>query len=193
MKEIWQDIKEYEGLYQVSNLGRIKRLSKPRRNYNINTKSYGIAILPDKIVKPQLNQYGYYRIGLTKNSKRTHHSVHRLVAEAFILNPDNLPCINHKDENKQNNCVDNLEWCTRKYNSNYGTCIKRRAEKYKRPIRCVETGVIYDSITMASKTTGIVLSNISAVCNHRVGYKTAGGYHWEFLKLEKKTRKRKNL
>lgn len=138
-------------------------------------------MLPDKIVKPQLNQYGYYRIGLTKNNKRTHHSVHRLVAKVFIPNSDNLPTVNHKDEDKTNNCVNNLEWCTRKYNSNYGTCIARRSEKYKRPVKCIETGIIYDSVTSASKSTGIVLSNISAVCNHRIGYKTAGGYHWEFI------------
>ena len=181
----------YEGLYQVSNLGKIKRLSKPKKNYDINDKEFKRIRIPEKIVKPQLSQYGYYRIGLTKNFKRTHHSVHRLVAKAFIPNPDNLPEVNHKDENKLNNNVDNLEWCTSEYNANYGTRNKRTGKRQMKPIKCIETGIIYKSLTEASKLTGLSMGNISSVCNHRKWFKTAGGYHWEYIKPERKTRKKK--
>ena len=194
MDEIWKDVKDYEGLYQISNYGRVKRLSKQKRNYNINTKKYDTIILPDKIVTPQLNQYGYYRIGLTKNGKRKCHSVHKLVAQAFIPNPENKPQINHKDENKQNNYVENLEWCTAKYNINYGTRNKRTGQKQMKPILCVETGVIYESLSEASKSMELSMGNISCVCRHRKWFKTAGGYHWEYvenIKPERKTRKKK--
>lgn len=112
-KEIWRDIKGFEGLYQISTLGRVKRLLHKRRG---NTKH----VLEEMILKPYYHNE-YLRINLHKNGKNTHHKIHRLVAEAFIPNPKNLPQVNHKDEDKFNNCVDNLEWCTNWYNSNYGT------------------------------------------------------------------------
>lgn len=107
MKEIWKNIDNYE-YYQVSNLGRIKMLSY--------ITSDGRK-LKEKNRKTFINNKGY----LIVNIKGKHFLVHRLVAQAFIPNPNNLPQINHKDENKLNNKVDNLEWCTAKYNSNYGT------------------------------------------------------------------------
>ena len=189
--EIWVDIKDYEGLYQVSNLGRIKTLPRIKRNFNINTKQLEEIVLPEKIRKPQLTKYGYYRVGLTKSHKQIYYSVHRLVAEAFIPNPENLPQINHKDENKLNNEINNLEWCTSKYNANYGTRNKRVSEPQMKKIRCVETDTVYKSLSEASRVTGVSIGNLSSVCNHRVGYKTAGGYHWEYIKPEKKTRKKK--
>lgn len=153
--EIWKDIEDYEGLYQVSNLGRVKRLSKPKKNYNINSKSFEIIMIPEKIVKPQLDKNRYYRIGLTKDYKRSFYFVHRLVAQAFISNSDNLSYINHKDEDKTNNYVDNLEWCTMKYNCNYGTRNERVAKCNHKKVRCIETGTIYNSLTEACKITGI--------------------------------------
>lgn len=122
MIEEWREIEGYEGLYQVSNLGRVKSLFRVviRSNGKPNTVN-------EKILKYGMNR-GYCAVVLCKNGKRKMYKVHRLVAMAFLSNPHNLPEVNHKDENKKNNCVDNLEWCTPKYNTNYGTCIERRID-----------------------------------------------------------------
>lgn len=113
--EIWKPKKDYEGLYEVSNFGNVMSL-----NYRGTGKS--------KLLKPNKNKKGYLHVSLCKNGKLKTFRVNRLVAETFIPNPDNLPQVNHKDENKENNSVENLEWCTPKYNCNYGTCIQRRAK-----------------------------------------------------------------
>lgn len=114
MREIWKDIKGYEGIYQVSNRGNVRSL-----HYN-----------KLRILTP-LSKQGYYSVALSVNSKCKHFPIHRLVAEAFIPNPSNLPEINHKDEDGTNNSVDNLEWCTREYNNNYGSRNKRVSETLK--------------------------------------------------------------
>lgn len=101
MIEIWKDIKGYEGLYQISNCGNVKSLKTNKNLYLSDSK-------------------GYQRVGLYKG-KRIMYAVHRLVAETFIPNPNNYPCVNHKDYNKKNNNVTNLEWCNHKYNNNYGS------------------------------------------------------------------------
>ena len=111
MKEIWKDIKGYEKLYQVSNLGNVRRI----KFINNRTQKDKIKML--KLIK---DKKGYLKINLWKNNKSKMFLVHRIVAETFILNPNNLPQVNHKDENKSNNCVENLEWCSQKYNNNYG-------------------------------------------------------------------------
>ena len=115
MEEIWIDIKGYEGLYQVSNLGRVKSLSKYAGN----------SLRKEKILKNYKDKDGYVKVILCKNNKTRFLSIHRLIAEAFIPNPDNLPQINHKDECKSNNSIDNLEWCSCKYNINYGNRTKK--------------------------------------------------------------------
>lgn len=111
--EIFVDIEGYEGLYQVSNLGRVKSL-----NYNHTNQ--------EKIIKFGENKDGYLLVSLCKNGKSKTCKVHRLVANAFLENLNNLPQVNHIDENKTNNIVSNLEWCDAKYNNTYGTCQQRR-------------------------------------------------------------------
>lgn len=120
MKELWKDIKGYEGYYQVSNLGRVRSVDRWVANSG-DTKKF----LKGRIRKLNYLNNGYLVAHLLKEGKSEPYYVHRLVAEAFIPNPDNLPIINHKDEVKTNNHVDNLEWCTYSYNSNYGTAIER--------------------------------------------------------------------
>lgn len=110
--EVFKYIEGYEGLYQISNYGNVKSLW------------YG----KERILKPSADGNGYLFVNLYKDAKRKHHQVHRLVAQAFIPNPDNLPQVNHKDECKINNSVENLEWCTCEYNLNYGTRNQRAGE-----------------------------------------------------------------
>ena len=126
-EEIWKDViiekngivYDYSGLYQISNFGRVKSLNYAR------TGKPGILKLSEK------NKDKYIDVTLVKNKEKQGFSVHRLVATAFVQNPNNLPIVNHKDENKHNNRADNLEWCTTQYNNTYGTSRERQALKMK--------------------------------------------------------------
>lgn len=117
MEEIWKDIKGFEGLYQVSNIGRIKSLSrKAICNSACNIK----RLIKDKVLTTVASNKGYIFVSLRdSNGNKYTKRVHRLVAEAFIDNPNNYPIINHKDCDRSNNCVENLEWCTYEYNNQY--------------------------------------------------------------------------
>ena len=178
MEEIWKDIPEYEGLYQASNLGRIKSIER--------FTSDGHHIM-SKILKPSLAK-GYLKVSLCKDNVAKTIYVHRLVAKTFLTNKDNLPCINHKDENKLNNRVDNLEWCTHFYNTHYGTSIKKNREKqlnYKKTSKPViklnkDNEIInkYLSINEAMRMTKINAINICQCCKGK--RKTAGGYIWRY-------------
>lgn len=126
--EEWKPIIGYEGLYEISNLGNVRSME---RRVNVAHKGFkGTRLLKSKIMKPY-NYFGYFGVALCKNKKYKQLLIHRLVAQAFIPNPDNLPCVNHIDENKQNNCVENLEWCTYAYNDNYGNRNKKISESRK--------------------------------------------------------------
>ena len=121
---VWKDIKGYEGIYQISNYGEVMRLMSYDSRGHLRSS---------KILKQRTNQYGYLQLGLHKDGVEKKYLVYRLVAENFIDNPNNYPEINHKDENKQNNSVSNLEWCDRNYNVNYGNAqYKRVVSRFKK-------------------------------------------------------------
>jgi hypothetical protein len=168
MEEVWKDIVGYEGIYQISNLGRVKSLER-------------ISPQGHKLVETIRNTYdngcGYLYIDLyDNNAKRNKFSIHRIVATAFIDNPNGLPCVNHKDENKKNNCADNLEWCTHKYNNNYGNHGIKASLAHKgknmgadhigsRKVICITTGKVFDCISEAAKFYNIIgRSHISGCC-----------------------------
>ena len=175
--EIWKDIPGYKGFYQASNLGRIKRMAAGK--------------IREHILK-QFRVGEYMSVGPSVNNVRTQRRVHRLVAMAFIPNPNRFPCINHKDEKKLNNTVANLEWCDVKYNCNYGTSILRCSEsrknnKYSKKVEKVDRQgnivAIYPSLKEC-KRNGYNAQIISQLCNQKSGcrYKTHKGYFWRFHK-----------
>ena len=131
MNEIWKPVVGYEGLYEVSNLGNVRSLAHTTRVAKKDCE-YDCPH-PSKVLRPQTRRHGYLSVCLYgkggKNGRFTQVSIHRLVAEAFIPNPENKTEVNHIDENKQNNRADNLEWMTHKENANHGTAIARRAKK----------------------------------------------------------------
>lgn len=122
--EIWKPVVGYEDLYEVSNLGQIRSLGNTRGPSRFKGK---ITIL-----RTEASWVGHLRVQLRKDGKSKHYYVHRIVAAAFLPNPDKLPIINHKDCNPKNNNVDNLEWCTQKYNANYAGAKEKKAASFKR-------------------------------------------------------------
>lgn len=185
--EEWRDIPGYEGVYAASNLGRI--LSLPR--IDCGGRKWRGGILSQHKVK------GYYKSGLHYAGKNILHSVHRLVASAFIPNPTNLPEVNHKDENPLNNKVENLEWCDKIYNRNYGTGPARRSASQSNALKgrviypecqkrtaklskdTEEIIAIYQSASEAARQCGLFESKISLVCNGL--RRTTGGYKWKYI------------
>lgn len=179
MNEIWKDIEGYEGIYQVSSLGRVRSLDRIVMVYR---QGQHIRKIPGKMKKPHLSNIGYYSVNLSKDNRPKFMLVHRLVAAAFIPNPYNLPEVNHKDENKLNNMVENLEWCDSKYNINYGTSIQRKNEATSIKVlqRDLNGKLIaeYTNSLEASKITGVERSTIARCCRkERI---TAGGFIWEY-------------
>ena len=158
MEEIWRDIKGFEGKYMVSNLGRVKSL-----NYNKTGK--------EKIMKGVPDGYGYFQLSLCKEGKVKNCRINRLVAQAFIPNPDNLPEVNHKDKIRTNNRVDNLEWCTTQYNVEYS-----RAKAVIGINKVSGLILEFPSANEAKRQTGINQSNITQCCKGKV--KSAGGHTW---------------
>lgn len=168
VEEIWRPVVGYEN-YEVSSLGRVRSLGLDKYHKG-------------KILKPWFSNKGYPLVDLYKSNKKEHCLVHRLVAIAFIPNPNNLPFINHKDENPKNNRVENLEWCTPKYNSNYGTAIERQRQKLIKAVICtyLKTGkkIKYPSLTEAEKVTGVNRSSIWKCCNGV--YSQSHGFTFEY-------------
>lgn len=121
MIEEWKDICGYEGLYKISDFGNVKRIEHLSNHDTIHLRK-----LKEKILKKGVNKRGYLTVSLSQNGKKKTYKIHRLVAQTFIANPTNLPQVNHKDENKANNHVSNLEWCDNDYNTHYGSVLQRR-------------------------------------------------------------------
>ena len=188
MQEIWKDIKGFEGRYQVSNLGRIKSLSRI-----VSTGRNGYRKIKECILVPRNSTNNYQKISIRIYPKRYWFDVHRLVAEAFIPNPDKLPIINHKDNNPTNNRVDNLEWCNQSHNIKYAYtygnakptsgcfkkgCIphnRRKIKQYNKNMQLINS---YISIKQASDYTHIARTSINNCLSNRS--KTAGGFVWEY-------------
>ena len=163
MKEEWKDIPNYEGLYQISNLGNIKR---KKDNY---------------IFKKNKNNGGYRIVTLTKNKIEKNVSVHRLVAQAFIPNPNNLPQINHIDGNKMNNNVNNLEWCTQSENMKHAYINNLEVQKGKKIIQYdIDMNIIkiWNKMIDAENQLNISHSKISMVCQGKRN--KAGGFIWRY-------------
>ena len=209
-QEIWKPIiiekngilYDYTGLYEVSNMGRVRSL-----NYRRTGK--------EKIIKTGRNTSGYLYVGLSYDGKREIFTIHRLVANAFVPNPNNFTEVNHRDECKNNNYVDNLEWCDRKYNMNYGTRNERASHPQSnetrkkisisrtgkgtgkrsdmageknpsaRKVICIETEQVFGCIRDAEKWCG--KKGVDKSCKGKA--KTAGGYRWmyyeDWIKIQK--------
>lgn len=173
MKEIWKDIEGYEGLYQISNFGKVKSF----RPWN---RSFGEK---ERILKPTINANGYEQVTLYRSQSDRHKFlVHRLVAKAFIENPEHLEAVNHKDENPRNNQVYNLEWCTLSYNNAYGTArVRGSITKGQRVQQLTVNGVLlatYESLQIASEITGIRKHAIKDCCSGHC--QTGHGYVWRY-------------
>lgn len=164
MQEIWKDVKGYEGHYQVSNKGNVK------------------SIKNGTIMIPSITKFGYKRLSLCKNGIVKNKVIHRLVAEAFVENPNNYDIVNHKDENKLNNFANNLEWCDRKYNTNYGTCIARRSKRKQRAVNQYDLNMNfirrYESIKEASNGNYSLYTHIGECCKGK--HFSIGGYIWRY-------------
>lgn len=161
MVEIWKAISGYEGIYEISNFGNVRKTN-------------------GTLLKGQFN--GEYKaIILTKKHIRKTHRIHRLVAQAFIPNPHGFPIINHIDECPGNNCVTNLEWCTYKHNTNHGTCVQRRAINHYKPIIQYSGDAFvkrWNSIKEAGEQLGIDHSSITKAAKGK--RKSAGGFYWKY-------------
>lgn len=169
--EEWRPIQDYEELYEVSNYGRVRSLVDTHRN---------IRKVP-KILKARKNRGGYLYVSLYKDGREKKFKVHRLVAKAFIPNPLNLNEINHKNEDKENNHVSNLEWCSHKYNINFGTCIERMIEKLSKAVISIDkfgNEEYFPSLREAERQ-GFNSGHICACINGK--RKTHGGRTWRYV------------
>ncbi len=135
MKEIWKAVSGFEGFYEVSNKGNVRSLDR-----TVTRKDGVVVSFKGKRLLPRLNQDGYLQIQISKGDKIKTIRVHRLVADTFLPNPSSMPEVNHKDEDKTNNAVTNLEWCSHKYNSRYGTRGERIARKHGKSLSAYVPG-----------------------------------------------------
>lgn len=174
MNEVWKDIDGFVGLYQISNHGRIK-------SFRESTKFYGQT---EHLLSPTVTPNGYETVTLyTGPSGRHKFLVHRLVAQAFIPNPNHYEAVNHKDENKRNNHVDNLEWCTLSYNNAYGTARIRQILTKGTPVQQLTLEgyplAVYNSVHIASQITGTPKHGIKDCLSGKS--QSSNGYIWKYI------------
>ena len=182
--EVWKQIQGFPS-YEVSTLGNVRSVDRK------SIRNGSLATIKGMFLKPRRIK-GYLRVTLYQGSRNIKKQlfVHRLVAEAFIANPDCLPCVNHKDENRENNRLENLEWCTHEYNSNYGTAIERRvknqdwksiAEKQSTPVNQYDLNEnlirTWESMSECEREAGFKIVGISKCCSGKL--KTYRGYKWK--------------
>lgn len=172
-EEVWKPIKNWEGMYEVSSNGRVR---------SIRRIGYGGRIIEERIMRQAKTRGNYLTVMLkdAKTNRKKRYRVSRLVAIAFIPNPYNLPQVNHKDEDRQNNNANNLEWCDCSYNLSYNNGRERRAEKHRKEV-CQLNGYgevicVFNSATSAAKHVNGFVTNISAVCLGKM--KSYKGYGW---------------
>jgi hypothetical protein len=178
--EVWKEIKGLEGFYEISNLGRVKSISRVVKS---SIQKNGFRITKEKIKPSQNNGNGYLQLYVQINNKRKIYYTHRLVALAFIPNPNNKPEVNHINGDKSDNRVENLEWCTRKENINHafdlGLMKNRKTGKRVKVLQILEDNIVlWDSISDASNSLKIDSSSISKVCKNI--NKQAGGFKWRY-------------
>ena len=194
MQEIWKPVKNYEGLYEISNLGNVKTLKRTWKVFNYQSKKYQNMHNVEKILIGSISKCGYKQVLLTRNNKKQIKLVHRLVAEAFLDNYDEKPCVNHKDGNKLNNNLENLEWCTYAENSNHAWKIgleksylkgkygkehnkSRKVNQYDLQGNFIKT---WDCISDVTRNLKIDSGRITKCCKHEKYCHSAGGYIWEY-------------
>lgn len=183
--EEWRPVKGYEGLYEVSNLGRVRSLDKYRKFFDFNGNEYSLLV-KGRVRKLQLATNGYYTVSLKIAGRgESRKLVHRLVAEAFIPNPNNLPCINHIDQNRTNNLPFNLEWCTYEYNNNYkDTQDKHRRKVQKKIEQLTMDGqhvAFFDSARDAERKSGGKYEHSFIWSAISKPNRTAYGYQWRYV------------
>ena len=176
--EKWKNVKGYEELYEVSNLGKVKRKKHKRLDRNQILQEREV-----KVIYPKNKRYAY--LSLCKNGKVTQKTLHRIIAEAFIPNPHNYPCINHIDGNKQNNNIDNLEWCTYSHNNKeaYRLQLKSTRIKKKKVNQYDLCGNFIKTWDSCKETIKQKYYHVTDVCKGK--RKTAGGYIWKYVEEEK--------
>lgn len=185
MREVWKDIALSGGAYQISNYGRVKSVERVTEN--------GRAVR-ERILKTRFNKRGYEYVNIQVQKRRKAIKIHREVAKAFLDNPNNYIEVNHKDENKRNNSVENLEWCNRAYNANYGTASKRAAaSRLKKHVLQIDQFALDGTFVKRWTTPNSIevehkkamrATNIIACCRGR--YKTSYGYVWKYAEPPRK-------
>lgn len=175
MEELWKDIPNFEGYYQASNLGRIRSVDRYVKYKNTD----GVALRKGKILSPKTSNKGYLETTLMKEGKNYYKRIHQLIASAFLPNPNNYPYINHINENKKDNRVENLEWCTPKYNTEAYHESRIQVFQYTLQGKLLK---IWHSITKAAESIGLDKTGIQHCCNGNK-LKTYGGYIWSYKSL----------